>query len=93
MPVYNYECSQCNVQFERKLPMSDNSLPESDPCPECFKPQCVKQIIVSSFAIGDPIRLGIKRPDAAWGEVLSKVQKAHPRGNWANKKYVPSSGR
>jgi putative FmdB family regulatory protein len=93
MPVYSYQCNLCQFEFERKLPMTDNSLPESDPCPECFQPQCVKQTITSAPALGDPIRMGIKKPDAAWGEVLSKVKKAHPKGHWDNKKYVPSSGR
>jgi hypothetical protein len=53
----------------------------------------VKQIIVDIPAIGDPIKLGVKRPDAAWGEVLSKVKKAHPRGSWDRQKIAPQAGR
>jgi putative regulatory protein, FmdB family len=92
MPLYDYQCSQCNFLFERKLPMSDYKLPESDPCPECNKIECVTQVITAP-AIGDAIRLGIKKPDAGWGEVLSKMKTAHPKGSWDHQKYVPTSGR
>jgi putative FmdB family regulatory protein len=90
--LYEYQCLKCSFTFERKLPMSDNDLPTKDPCPECNATECIEQII-GAPSIGDPIRLGIKKPDAGWGEVLSKVKKAHPRGHWDNKKYQPTSGR
>ena len=90
--MYEFQCRQCNFCFERKLPMAEYNLPELDPCPECNKTECVEQVLTTAPALGDPIRLGIKRPDAGWGDVLKKVQKAHPNGNWGNKKYVPSSG-
>jgi putative FmdB family regulatory protein len=32
MPVYEYECEQCGVRFERLQRMADQSLAE---CPEC----------------------------------------------------------
>ncbi len=32
MPIYEYECEQCGVRFERLQRMSDPSLTE---CPEC----------------------------------------------------------
>lgn len=93
MPLYDYQCSQCDFLFERKLPMSDNALPESDPCPECNQVECVEQVILSAPGIGDAIRLGIKKPDAGWNDVLSKVKKAHPRGSWDHQKFAPIAGR
>ena len=92
MPVYEYQCRECTVVFERKLPMAENNLPELDPCPECNTTECVEQIITSAPAIGDPIRLGIKRPDAGWGETLSKIKQAHPKGHWNQQKFVPKTG-
>lgn len=92
MPLYDYQCSQCSFIFERKLPMSDYQLPELDPCPECNQTKCVAQVLTAP-AIGDAIRLGIKKPDSGWGDVLSKVKKAHPRGSWDHQKYVPTAGR
>ena len=32
MPIYEYECEQCGVRFERLQRMSDDALTE---CPEC----------------------------------------------------------
>jgi len=92
MPLYDYQCNQCNFIFERKLPMKDYQLPESEPCPECNCVKCVLQVI-SAPAIGDAIRLGINRSDSSWGDVLSKVKSAHPKGNWKNQKFSPLAGR
>lgn len=91
--LYDYKCTKCNFEFERKLPMSENNLPELDPCPECNAIECVEQVLTSAPGLGDPIRLGIKKPDSAWGDVLSKVKKAHPKGHWDHKKYQPTAGR
>jgi hypothetical protein len=43
-------------------------------------------------AIGDSIRLGIKKPDSSWGEVLSRVKTAHPNG-MKSQKFSPIAGR
>jgi putative FmdB family regulatory protein len=92
MPYYNYGCTHCNYTFELKLPMTDYNLPETAPCPSCKQTGCVAQII-GAPAIGDPIRLGINRPNSGWGDVLSKVKAAHPKGNWSNQKFSPIAGR
>lgn len=92
MPYYDYGCNKCNYTFELKLPMSDYKSPESAPCPNCNQVECVTQII-GAPAIGDPIRLGINRPSSSWGDVLSRVKEAHPKGNWDNKKFSPLAGR
>ena len=92
MPIYEYDCSDCETVFERLLKMSEAEVPLSEPCPECGSEGTIGQLL-STFALGDPVRLGIKRPDAGWGEVLSKVKSAHPRANWNNKKFNPLGGR
>lgn len=93
MPNYEYQCQKCQVVFEKKMPMALHDEPEKDPCPECFEEQCVLQVILTAPGIGDPMRLmGVKRADAGWGDVLKKVKKAHPKGNWNNKKFEPRSG-
>ena len=33
------------------------------------------------IALGDPVRLGVKKPDAGFREDLQKAKAAHPRGN------------
>ena len=65
--------------------------PLAEPCPECTSEETITQQPTAA-AIGDSMRLGIKRPDAGMNEVLSRIKQAHPRGNWDNQKYVPRSG-
>lgn len=91
MPLYDFKCSQCDFIFERKLSMLDYKLPETEPCPKCDQTRCITQIISAPVYI-DAIRLGVKRPDASWGEVLSKVKSSHPGADWNNKKFIPQSG-
>jgi putative FmdB family regulatory protein len=92
MPIYEYGCSKCEAVFERLVKMSEAEVPFSEPCPECGSEKSVERLM-STFALGDPIRMGIKRPDSGWGDVLSKVKKAHPRGSWDHQKYNPTAGR
>jgi len=92
VPLYDYECLKCNTRFERMKKMNAMDEPLSEPCPECEAVGHIEQSITSA-ALGDPIRLGVKRPDSGWGDVLSKVKAAHPNGHWSDKKYIPSSGR
>ena len=92
MPLYKYECSFCGTEAELLLKMSEMEEPLHHPCPECGSEGTITQQVTNA-SIGDSIRLGIHRPDAGWGEVLSKVKSAHPRGNWNKQKFVPTSGR
>jgi putative FmdB family regulatory protein len=91
MPIYEYSCSKCNEGFERLLKMSQMQTPTTEPCPECGSEGTVSQQITAAN-FGDPIKMGIKRPDAGWGEVLSKVKEGHPKGNWGNQKFSPLGG-
>ena len=92
MPIYQYSCLACDLQFEMLLKLSEMEEPLEQPCPECEAENSITQDATAAN-FGDPIRLGIKRPDAGWGEVLSKVKEAQPKGNWANKKFNPRGGR
>jgi putative FmdB family regulatory protein len=92
MPAYDFNCSKCETIFEKRLKMSESEAPLSEPCPECGSEGTIERVY-STFAVGDPIRLGVKRPDAGWNDVLSKVKKAHPKGNWKNQKFSPTAGR
>ena len=92
MPIYVYGCDHCDAMFEQILKISEMELPLSKPCPECNTENSIRQEVTSA-SFGDPIKLGIKRPDAGWNEVLGKVKAAHPKGNWNNQKISPISGR
>lgn len=78
MPFYDYMCKACDHRFEVFLKMDDRNKPCKSACPKCKKKQ-VKQYIPSSPSVIDPVRLGIRRPDAGFKEVVSKIKKAHPR--------------
>ena len=41
----------------------------------------LESILLGAPSIGDPIRLGIRKPDNGFREVLAKAKEAHPRGN------------
>ena len=85
-------CSNCDTEFELRLKMAEMEEPLSQPCPECTTEGKITQQATAA-AIGDPIRLGVKKPDAGWNDVLQKVKSAHPGGNWNNKKYSAIAGR
>ncbi len=40
----------------------------------------MKQVIHSPPAIGDPIRLGLKKPDSSFRDLLKEIKKRHSRG-------------
>lgn len=92
MPLYLYNCSECENTFEKLLKMSDMEKPLSEDCPTCESTGTITQEITHA-ALGDPVTMGHKRPDAGFGEVLSKIKQAHPGGHWKNKKFTPLSGR
>lgn len=77
MPTYEYSCTACTEAFERRLSMDRHTEPETQPCPACGKENTVKQQ-VSMFALGDPIRLGVTRPDGGFTEVMDRIKKQHP---------------
>lgn len=83
MPTYEFACSTCDANFERRLSMDRHAEPETQPCPACGKENTVKQK-VSMFALGDPIRLGITRPDGGFTEVMDRIKRNHPVSPMAN---------
>ena len=79
MPHYQYLCDSCNTVIEAILPMTDYLLPESLPCQECNEKNCVHIYLSSPPSIGDPIRLGIRKPDPAFIHgVLERMQNSVP---------------
>lgn len=73
--LYNYHCQECKHEFEKNLPMKDNDLPESEPCPECGK-IAVTQMVDGAGNLHSG--RGMQRPDEGFREVLAKVAENHP---------------
>jgi putative FmdB family regulatory protein len=86
MPIYEYSCSQCDERFEKLLKFSQMTEPLAEACPTCNTEGSITQM-ASTFSLGDPVRLGVKRPDAGFTEVLSKIKQAHPKHNMGNSKF------
>jgi len=79
MPNYEYRCDQCETIFETQLHMVDYLFPETQPCPECHAEKCLHIHLTSAPALGDAIKLGIKKPPASWtNDVLGKIQNNVP---------------
>jgi putative FmdB family regulatory protein len=78
MPNYDYMCMACKHTFEEFLKMKDNDKPCKKPCPKCGEKK-VEQYIPSAPPVIDPVRLGVRKPDSGFREVMSKIKAAHPR--------------
>ncbi len=81
MPNYDYRCKECEHTFEEFLRMADRNKPCRKPCPKCGKTKCIEQYLPSSPALCDPVRIGVRKPDSGFKEVISKIKRAHPRNN------------
>jgi putative FmdB family regulatory protein len=77
MPMYEYQCGSCNVVFERQRTMSKMLEPETEPCPECSA-ETVKKVILTAPGLADPMRLGLRKPDSGFREVLHKIHEKTP---------------
>ena len=79
MPFYDYKCKGCDHAFEEMLRMADIDKPTKQKCPKCGKKNV--ELVVGTPAVCDPVRIGVRRPDKGWNEVMSKIKEAHPRYN------------
>ncbi len=74
--IYDYRCKKCDNEFEEWLRMSEREEPMKNPCAELVDDEpCGGEIVqaVSAMAIGDSIRLGIKKPSGEFNAVMEKI--------------------
>ena len=79
MPVYEYKCLACEHLFDKRERIENRLQPEYLACPECGE----KKVKLGHYAgraasIGDAVRLGIRRPDEGFKDVLREVHKNTP---------------
>lgn len=86
MPLYDYLCNACDHHFERTLKISEMTLPEGEACPSCNTPNSVKKTLAGAPAMGDPVRLGIRKPGGDFREVLQKIHERNYKSN-LNQKF------
>lgn len=75
MPLYDFECTQCNTTFEVSCKISERENPHS--CPNCSSTQNERRIL-SAPKIGDSIALGLNQHQRGFKEVLNKIHKKTP---------------
>jgi len=49
MPIYEYKCSRCDLEFEELICGKEESIS----CPECKSSDCKKQFSVFGFSAGN----------------------------------------
>ena len=88
MPTYEYQCEKCEHYFTRNVSISSMHEPEGEPCVNCGE-MSVKKVILTAPTFGDPVRLGIRRPDNGFKEVLQKIHDKTPGSTLkSNSSYI-----
>jgi putative FmdB family regulatory protein len=84
MPLYDYACSSCSHTFTEFLSIGNRHQPTEQACPQCGTTGTIYQSI-GAPPIGDAVRLGIRKIDGGFKEVLQRIHAANPRSNLNNK--------
>lgn len=78
MPLYDYKCSKCGHAWDEMQLVKNRKKPCNSPCPQCNEKKCVDQVIGQPI-MSEPHKMGLRRPDQGFREVISKIKQAHPR--------------
>ena len=85
MPLYDFECQECNHFYEEFHTIADMDIPLSEPCPSCKETGNIIRII-GCHRIVDPAMLestkGRLKPTKDFTEVMTRIKKKHPASNF-----------
>lgn len=81
MPTYTYHCTKCDHDSERILKIADMHLPTTEPCSNCQSEGTVVKTIGGAPAMGDAVRLGLRRTDDGFKEVMQRIGAANIHSN------------
>ena len=70
MPLYTFENKKTGETFDVRMSIAEREVYIQE------NPH-LQQIITEAPGIGDPVRLGLKKPDANFRDVLKKAKAAH----------------
>ena len=92
MPTYDYKCEKCEHEFEEFLTIARRNEPTETPCERQLhraSPICGGEIKMKAVApgIGDPLKMGLIKPDGRYVEKLKEIKKNHPLGTVSSKDY------
>lgn len=77
MPTYSFINNQTGEEFDIQMSMAElDSYKQNNPH--------IEQTIKSAPALADPSRLGLRKPDAGFRDVLKRIKKASGRNNKIN---------
>jgi hypothetical protein len=68
------------------LKIAEMHLPKTQPCPKCNAEGSVQKTITGAPSLGDPVRLGIRKVDNGFKEVMQKIHHNNPGSN-LNQKF------
>jgi putative FmdB family regulatory protein len=75
MPRYVYSCKACDKDFEDSYSIEERNEPTKTPCKHCGGEI---YLTIGTTAIGDPIKLGIRKPSEGFRDRLREIKKNHP---------------
>jgi putative FmdB family regulatory protein len=85
MPLYDFECQECNHFYEEFHTIADMDIPLSEPCPSCKETGNIIRII-GCHRIVDPAMLestkGRLKPTQAFTDVMTRIKRKHPASNF-----------
>lgn len=79
MPAYDYHCGSCGHTFEENHSINECQIPTEEPCPKCGKAE-VRIAIMTAPSFADPAKIGIKKPDREFRNLLSTIKKRNRGG-------------
>ena len=77
MPTYTFRDIETEEIYDKIMSWNSRE--------EYLKDNPNLEVIMGAPAMGDSVRLGIRRPDQGFNEVLSKIHAANYRSNLADK--------
>lgn len=77
MPSYSFKNTETNEQWVDSMSIADKEQYLAD------NPHIIQEL-TSAPSLGDPVRLGIRRIDNGFRDVLRSVKKAHPLSKGVN---------
>lgn len=78
MPFYNFKCNKCEHAWDDLLLLKNRDKPCKSPCPKCNEKKCVVREIGAPI-MSEPHKMGLKRPDQGFREVMAKIKQHHPK--------------
>lgn len=81
MPSYSFKCSDCEEIFDVHCKLSERLEQE---CPKC-KSKKYETHHTGRHSLIDPVRLGVRKADGGFNEVLSKIASANYKSNLTDK--------